>query len=217
MEGFARHQTGNVGDMTAGREPADYVSYPYFEHYGDENGRVVIELEPDQVEILTQPIPACESDPIDRKKQSENMANFLCGLASACGIPENRAIATGNTVAVERAKKVIANNKIRGMKLLTEQIKKTLPKLGQTSKQADPAAVVKFFDPTGSWSWFVLEGEKQEDGDWLFYGLVDGFEKEFGYFSLSELEHCKDGQTGLRALPIERDLYFRPTPVSKLK
>lgn len=28
MEGFALHQTGRVGDMTAGLEPRDYVGYP---------------------------------------------------------------------------------------------------------------------------------------------------------------------------------------------
>ena len=27
---FSKLQKGNVGDMTAGREPADYVSYPYY-------------------------------------------------------------------------------------------------------------------------------------------------------------------------------------------
>jgi hypothetical protein len=40
MEGFATIQKGQVGDMTAGREPSDYVKYGYFEWYGDYNGRV---------------------------------------------------------------------------------------------------------------------------------------------------------------------------------
>ena len=35
MEGFATIQKGKAGDMTAGREPADYVEYPYFEWYSD--------------------------------------------------------------------------------------------------------------------------------------------------------------------------------------
>ena len=87
MEGFSLLQKGKVGDMTAGREPVDYVSYPYFEHYGVDNGRVVLELEPDQVELLTQPIPAMESDPLDRKQQAENMADYLSGMAEAIGIP----------------------------------------------------------------------------------------------------------------------------------
>jgi len=46
-----------------------------------------------------------------------------------------------------------------------------------------------------------------EDGDWLFYGLVDGFEKEWGYFSLKELESVR----GPLGLGIERDIYFKPT------
>ena len=116
MEGFSLHQTGSVGDITAGIEPVDYVNYPYFEWYGAENGRVVIELEQHQVELLSMPIPACESDPIDRKKQAENMAGFLSEMASACGIPEQNAIAIGNTLAVERAKKAIANEKIASEK-----------------------------------------------------------------------------------------------------
>ncbi len=52
--------------------PVDYVPFPYFEFYTDQNGRMVIELKPDQVEILAPPIPACESDPISREKQEEN-------------------------------------------------------------------------------------------------------------------------------------------------
>ncbi|MCX5638848.1 MAG: hypothetical protein NTX52_14315, partial [Planctomycetota bacterium] len=42
MEGFSSHQTGEVGDITAGLPPADYVSYPYIEWYGDQNGRIVL-------------------------------------------------------------------------------------------------------------------------------------------------------------------------------
>jgi hypothetical protein len=52
MEGLSLHQTGKVGDITAGLPPQDYVSYPYIEWYGEENGRVVIELEPGSVSII---------------------------------------------------------------------------------------------------------------------------------------------------------------------
>lgn len=92
MDSFHRHQTGDVGDITAGREPRDYVAYPYIEWYGDENGRVVVELDPEQVEIIGRPIPACESDPISRQQQAQNMANFLAGLSQEAGVP---AIAPG--------------------------------------------------------------------------------------------------------------------------
>ena len=129
MEGFSTLQKGNVGDMTAGREPVDYVNYGYFEWYDKENGRVVIELDASQVELLTQPIPAIESDPVSRKEQAENMGQFLSNLASDFGIPQTHAITTGNTVAVEHAKKVISNDKIRGMKLLPKEIREQLPLL----------------------------------------------------------------------------------------
>ncbi|MFH1616361.1 MAG: DUF2958 domain-containing protein [Planctomycetota bacterium] len=218
MDGFATVQKGNVGDMTAGRKPADYVNYGYFEWYGNDNGRVVIELEPDQVEILTQPIPACESDPLDRKKQAENMAGFLCGIASACNIPEQNAIATGNTVAVERAKKVVANDKIRGMKLLPKEIREQLPPLySQDGKGGKAVVYTKYFTPSSNWTWLATEGEPvlSESGteiDFKFFGLVFGHEREFGYFLLSELEEVR----GPLGLPIERDLYFKPKTLEEI-
>jgi len=218
MEGFALHQTGNVGDMTAGREPVDYVKYPYFEWYGQENGRVVIELEPVQVEVLTQPIPAIESDPIDRKEQAENMAGFLCNLAQEMDIPEERAIAVGQTRAVERAKKVIVNDKIRGMKLLPKEIRELLPPLySQDGKGGKAVVFAKYFTPSSSWSWFAISGEPvlSESGseiDYRFFGLVFGHEKEFGYFLLSELEEVR----GPMGLPIERDLHFQPKMLAEI-
>lgn len=96
------------------------------------------------------------------------------------------------------------------MKLLTEEIIQRLPKL-RSQEDRDPQdvpVIVKFFDPTGSWTWYVTEGEQREDGDWEFFGFVRGFENELGYFTLGELEHAKDGLRGLKGVPIERDLHF---------
>jgi hypothetical protein len=220
MEGFSTLQKGKVGDMTAGLPPCDYGApgEAYFEWYGDDNGRVVIELGTDQVELLTQPIPACESDPIDRKEQAENMAGFLCGVAEACNIPEQHAIATGNTVAVEHAKKVIANNQIRGMKLLTKEIREQLPPLyAQDGKGGKAVVYVKYFTPSSNWTWLCTEGEpvldeSQKEVDYKFFGLVFGHEKEFGYFLLSELEEVR----GPMGLPIERDIYFKPKTLEEI-
>lgn len=87
MTGLALEQTGEVGDMTAGLPPADYVkNQVYLEWYGQENGRVVIELEQDQLEVIGRPIPACESDPISREEQARKMAGFLAGLSQATGV-----------------------------------------------------------------------------------------------------------------------------------
>ena len=66
MHGMSVEQTGEAGDITAGLPPREYVAYPYLEWYGEENGRVVIELAPDQIEVIGRPIPACESDPSSR-------------------------------------------------------------------------------------------------------------------------------------------------------
>ena len=218
MEGFALTQSGKAGDITAGLPPQDYGSAPYIEWYGHQNGRVVIELEPVQLEVIGRPIPAIESDPIDRKQQAENMAGFLCGLASELGVPETRAIAVGETVAVERAKKVITNDKIRGMKLLPKEIREQMPPLyAQDGKGGKAVVYAKFFTPSSSWTWLCTEGEPvlSESGaeiDFKFFGLVFGHEKEFGYFLLSELEEVR----GPMGLPIERDLYFKPKTLEEI-
>lgn len=57
----------------------------------------------------------------------------------------------------------------------------------------------------------------QEKVDFLFFGLVIGFELELGYFSLKELTNTKQGVKGIQALPIERDLYFTPCRLSEIK
>ena len=215
MNGFASHQTGKTGDITAGLPPRDYSEYPYIEIYGDANGRIVIELEPVQVEVIGKPIPACESDPISRKQQAENMAEFLGGLTEQSGIP---AIAAGNTVAVERAKKVVANDKMRGMKLLPKEIREKLPPLGaQDGKGGKAVAYVKLFTPDSGWYWHILEGqpildEQGREVDFEFFAWVQGQEREFGYVYLSELETAR----GPMGLPIERDLYWKPQPLANI-
>ena len=89
------------------------------------------------------------------------------------------------------------------MKLLTKEIEKKLPKLYSQENVENPKIIVKFFHPMSSWTWYVTEGEKQEDGDWRFFGLIDGDEKELGYFHLSQLEEVK-----VMGLGVERDMYF---------
>ena len=103
------------------------------------------------------------------------------------------------------------------MKLLTEELKKQIPALYSQEHVKDPMVHVKFFDPTGSWTWYATEGEEAENGDFLFFGYVIGFEAELGYFTLSQLQTAKRGMTGIRALPIERDLYFKPCKLSEVK
>lgn len=57
MDGFDAKQEGEAGDITAGI-PVDgkvpYVEYPYIEWYSKSNGRVVLELNLGQVEIIEE-------------------------------------------------------------------------------------------------------------------------------------------------------------------
>jgi hypothetical protein len=85
MDGLAVHQTGKVGDITAGLPPQDYSRHPYVEIFADQNGRIVLELEPKQVQVIGTPISASESEPISRGEQDRNMAKFLCELAQHVG------------------------------------------------------------------------------------------------------------------------------------
>lgn len=77
-------QQGETGDMTAGDPPQDYVDYPYLEWYSEANGRVVLELERSQLEILTEPaFPVAGT--LDRSVQRQHLAGFLQDLASSTG------------------------------------------------------------------------------------------------------------------------------------
>jgi len=94
------------------------------------------------------------------------------------------------------------------MKLLTEKIKKRLPKLYETENVPLEEKLVhaKLFTPDSSWTWYVIEGQEQEDGDFLLFAWTIGLEKEFGYVSLRELESLR----GPLGLPVERDIFFKP-------
>lgn len=92
------------------------------------------------------------------------------------------------------------------MLLMTKELEKKFqkyPLYSQEDKGMESDVVVKYFNPCGAGTWLITEGEKQEDGDWLFYGYCHLFEWEWGYVTLSELESV--------VLPfglgIEREIY----------
>ena len=92
------------------------------------------------------------------------------------------------------------------MLLMAKELEKQFveyPLYSQEDKGMDSEVVVKYFNPCGIGTWLITEGEKQEDGDWLFYGYCNLFEWEWGYVTLSELESVQL-PFGLK---IERELY----------
>jgi len=217
MEGFASHQEGQAGDITAGLPPADYVPRPYVEWYSDENGRVVIELEPAQVEVIGTPIPACESDPISRDQQNRNMAEFLGELATKLDLPKEHVVCISGDRVIQADKRA-TNKRVRGMKLLSKEIRKKLPPLyAQEDKGGKAIVYLKLFTPDGSFTWYLTEGSPITDDsgkevDFHFFGLVDGLEKELGYVALSELESVR----GPLGLPVERDLWWEPKTLDEI-
>ena len=94
------------------------------------------------------------------------------------------------------------------MELLTKEVRGKLPPLYSQEEVEDPMVICKFFYPDFSWTWYAIEF----DGTDQFYGLVDGFEKELGYFSLTELMSNR----GKLGLPVERDRYFTPCRLSEV-
>jgi hypothetical protein len=96
------------------------------------------------------------------------------------------------------------------MELLPESEKAKLAKWNETEGMdlGKVMATVKFFCPWSNWTWYAAEF----DGEDLFFGLVDGLEKELGYFSLKELSDL----TGPMGLKIERDLYWTPKDLGTL-
>ena len=209
MDGIAVHQTGKVGDITAGLPPQDYVAYPYIEWYGDDNGRVVIELDVGQVQVIGQPMPARESFPISRDQQQCNMAKFLGNIAKDLNLPAERAVCVGMTQPQSKDDGASAQANMPGMKLLTKEIRRQLPPLGSQDGLGGRAVVhVKFFTPDSNWTWWATSFDGQD----TFFGLVEGFEKELGYFSLAELQSVR----GAMGLPVERDRHWKPTMLKEI-
>ena len=96
------------------------------------------------------------------------------------------------------------------MPLLTPALRATLPPLYGQEGTPDPIVYARFFTPDSIWTWLATEFDPEEG---RFFGLVDGFEPELGYFLLEELEAAR----GPLGLPIERDLHFTPAPLSTLR
>ena len=98
------------------------------------------------------------------------------------------------------------------MKLITKELEERFGQIGSQEEVNDPIVIAKFFYPAGAGTWFATEYDPK---DKIFFGYVSLFGDycdEWGSFSLEELESFK----GPFGLGIERDLYFKETPSSKL-
>jgi hypothetical protein len=96
------------------------------------------------------------------------------------------------------------------MKLLTDELRAQLPPLYAQEGVSDPIVYAKLFTPWTSWTWYITEGSQEDD--FIFFCYVIGQEREWGYFSLAELESVR----GPAGLTIERDLHFTAKPRSEI-
>ena len=95
------------------------------------------------------------------------------------------------------------------MKLLTKEIAEKATKQYDEGSDMEQMVVAKFFNPVGSWTWYLMN--MAENGDYC-RGIVDGHAVEMGSFSIKELE---DLQLPL-GMKIERDTSFKSVKASEL-
>lgn len=97
------------------------------------------------------------------------------------------------------------------MKLLTKALERRFRELGTQEALGDAAIVpCKFFTPDSGWTWWPISFD---DETRTFFGLVQGHEVEFGYFSLEELETV----TGPLGLHVERDLSWKERTIGEVR
>lgn len=96
------------------------------------------------------------------------------------------------------------------MQLLPDDLAKHLPPLySQEGKGEDAIGQLKFFTPWTSWTWYASEHGPEEC---RFFGVVVGYEREYGYFSLNELGEIR----GPGGLTIERDVATAATTATRV-
>ena len=102
----------------------------------------------------------------------------------------------------------------RGHQMMTQKLAGAIPALGANENARDYDQVLapaKLFSPYSNWRWYITEMDQQTG---QCFGLVDGFERELGYFDLTELAEA----TVFGGVPaIERDLYWEPQTLGEIK
>ena len=102
----------------------------------------------------------------------------------------------------------------RGHHLMTQKLADTIPALGANENARDYDEVLapaKLFSPYNGWTWYITEMDPVAG---QYFGLVNGFEQELGYFDLTELAET----TVFGGVPaVERDLYWEPRTLGEIK
>ena len=102
----------------------------------------------------------------------------------------------------------------RGHQLMTKKLADAIPALGANENARDydqVLATAKLFSPYSNWTWYITEMAPLTG---QCFGLVEGFERELGYFDLTELAET----TVFGGIPaVERDLHWEPRTLGEIK
>jgi len=90
MKGFSHCQSGKAGVITAGLSFFDWWSHPYIEWYSDQNGRVEIDLEEDQMEVIGGRLPIEDIFPFPPEDRGKTLGEFMRGIARRTGTHKRR-------------------------------------------------------------------------------------------------------------------------------
>lgn len=103
---------------------------------------------------------------------------------------------------------------VRGHALMTAEVAAKVPPLGthaetETADLLDLEIPAKLFSPYTGWTWYIMEMDFTTG---RCYGLVHGFELEFGDFDLDELAAANVQllPTSVPVPAVERDCYYNP-------
>ena len=95
--------------------------------------------------------------------------------------------------------------------LMNREIAETLPGLYGQDEAEDPTVFVHYFSCVNGWDWYLTEYDTTTGEA---FGLVNGFESEWGYFSVREMERLNhEKEFGV----VERDECFAPAPANRFE
>lgn len=98
------------------------------------------------------------------------------------------------------------------MELLPKELQNKIPKLYETERipTSDKIIYARYYAKNTNWVWYAVEYSK--DDDKIFFGYVQGFTNEWGYFGLKEFEDINKKEQ-----LIIRDEKFTPTKFKDLE
>lgn len=90
--------------------------------------------------------------------------------------------------------------------LLPVDIAAQLPPLHGSAEHPNSIGRVKFYTSWAGWAWYASEYDPERQ---LCYGIVCGLRREYGYFSVAELEQFR----GPYEFRVKRDAHWSPRPL----